>query len=89
MGGDRPARPAGLYVFDRRAFEFIPAQGFQDIKEALIPRLYEAAEVVQMHIVPGVSVRIHDEESYLRANEWQVQRAAARRPAAERTARMA
>ena len=80
MGGDRPASPAGLYVFDRRAFEFIPAQGFQDIKEALIPRLYEAGEVVQMHVVPGVSVRIRDEESYLLANEWLVQRAAAWHP---------
>ena len=59
-------RPSGVYVFDRRAFDFIPADGFQDIKEKLIPRLYDGGRarghamasrlgprVVNTDIVPG------------------------------------
>jgi mannose-1-phosphate guanylyltransferase len=83
MGGQRPPSPAGLYVFDRRAFDLIAASGFQDIKEGLVPRLYEAGECINLHVVPGVSVRIHDVESYLAVNEWMVQRLAAM-PAAAR-----
>ena len=39
VGADATGRlcPSGIYVFDRRAFDFIPEEGFQDIKERLIP----------------------------------------------------
>ena len=31
--------PAGIYIFERRALDAVPARGFFDIKEHLIPRL--------------------------------------------------
>ena len=43
-------RPTGVYVFDRWSFAFIPEDGFQDIKEKLIPRLYAAGEHVSTHM---------------------------------------
>ena len=47
--GERPLNPGGIYVFDRRALEHIPRDGFQDIKENLIPKLYRAGERVVTH----------------------------------------
>ena len=47
------SRPGGVYVFERRALEPVPARGFQDIKENLIPRLYRAGEHVAAHAMRG------------------------------------
>jgi NDP-sugar pyrophosphorylase family protein len=74
--GDHPPVPSGVYVFDRRVLNAIPASGFQDIKEGLLPRLYRAGEQVLTHVVPGVSVRVLNCETYLAANEWMVERIA-------------
>jgi mannose-1-phosphate guanylyltransferase len=68
-------RPSGIYVFDRRSFDFIPAEGFQDIKEKLIPRLYGAGEHVSTHMGRAVSPRVVNTETYLALNQWAIERA--------------
>jgi len=71
---ERPRTPGGIYVFDRRVFDAIPALGFQDIKESLIQRLYQAGERVVTHEVPGVSPRVMSYETYTAVNRWLVAR---------------
>ncbi len=66
-------RPSGVYVFHRRAFDFIPADGFQDIKEKLIPRLYGAGEHVSTHMARAVAPRVVNIDTYLALNQWAVE----------------
>jgi NDP-sugar pyrophosphorylase family protein len=68
-------RPSGVYVFDRWCFEFIPEDGFQDIKEKLIPRLYGAGEQVSTHMAHAVAPRVVNTDTYLALNQWAVERA--------------
>jgi NDP-sugar pyrophosphorylase family protein len=68
-------RPSGVYVFDRRALDFIPAEGFQDIKERLIPCLYRAGEPVSTHMARDVAPRVVNTDTYLALNQWAVERA--------------
>jgi NDP-sugar pyrophosphorylase family protein len=75
-------RPGGLYVFERRALEQVPAKGFQDIKENLIPRLYRAGEHVSAHVVGARGVRVLNTGTYLEANHYAVLRLLRRPPAA-------
>jgi mannose-1-phosphate guanylyltransferase len=76
----RPAAqaPGGVYVFDRRAFELVPERGFQDIKENLIPRLYDAGELVTTFGVPGATPRVINASTYLSVNQWTVEQLAER-----------
>ena len=67
-------RPSGVYVFDRRTFDFIPEDGFQDIKEKLIPRLYGAGEHVSTHMARAVAPRVVNTDTYLALNQWAVER---------------
>ena len=67
-------RPSGVYVFDRRSFDFIPEDGFQDIKEKLIPRLYGAGEQVSTHMARAVAPRVVNTDTYLALNQWVVER---------------
>jgi NDP-sugar pyrophosphorylase family protein len=77
VGAGRAGRlqPSGVYVFDRRAFLHIPEDGFQDIKERLIPRLYAAGETVSTHAAESLAPRVVDADSYLALNHWAVERA--------------
>jgi carbonic anhydrase/acetyltransferase-like protein (isoleucine patch superfamily) len=68
-------RPSGVYVFARRVFDFIPEDGFQDIKEKLIPRLYGAGEHVSTHMASVVAPRVVNTDTYLALNQWAVERA--------------
>jgi NDP-sugar pyrophosphorylase family protein len=65
--------PGGVYIFDRRAFDFIPDRGFQDIKETLVPYLHQVGEVVAVHTAAGACPRIFNTETYLAVNHWMVQ----------------
>jgi mannose-1-phosphate guanylyltransferase len=67
-------RPTGVYVFDRWCFGFIPEEGFQDIKEKLIPRLYGAGEQVSTHMARAIAPRVVSTDSYLALNQWAVER---------------
>lgn len=67
--------PVGVYVFDRRALGYVPAQGFQDIKETLLPRLHGTGEDIVTFETEGPGIRVVDTETYLTANERLIPRA--------------
>lgn len=66
--------PVGIYVFSRRALEHVPATGYQDIKETLIPRLYQYGESVVTFQMDGTMPRIEGVDSYLAVNDWVLSR---------------
>lgn len=73
--GSRPRRsPSGIYVFSRRALEKVPARGFCDIKEELIPRLYDAGERVLPYDATEETPRVLDSATYMAVNEWMIER---------------
>jgi NDP-sugar pyrophosphorylase family protein len=72
--------PCGIYVFERRALEYVPARGYCDIKESLIPCLHRSGERTLAHPVGEASPRVHDGPSYLALNEWMVERLVAGPP---------
>jgi NDP-sugar pyrophosphorylase family protein len=84
-GADRAGRlrPSGVYVFDCRALLHVPEDGFQDIKEKLIPRLHAAGEAVSTHMAERVAPRVVNADTYLALNDWAVERTSRRREAPE------
>lgn len=76
-------QPTGVYVFARRCFAHVPEEGFQDIKERLLPRLYETGETVSMHIARELSPRVTNTSSYLALNQWAIERSCRQAPVAE------
>jgi mannose-1-phosphate guanylyltransferase len=68
-GDPKPAcEPAGVYVASRRALEEVPAKGYQDIKEMLVPRLYQSGQHVFPWSIPrGANLRVRELASYLAA----------------------
>ncbi len=73
-GVARRCAPTGIYVFSRRAFDAVPARGFCDIKEELIPRLYAAGERVIAYEAAEEAPRVLDSATYMAVNEWIVER---------------
>jgi len=71
-----PPSPGGIYVFERRALEHVGANGFQDIKENLIPRLHRAGERVVAHASEGFCPHVLNAQTYLAVNHWMLQRLA-------------
>jgi NDP-sugar pyrophosphorylase family protein len=69
-----PPSPGGVYVFERRALDHVGANGFQDIKENLIPRLHRAGERVVAH--EGFCPHVLNAQTYLAVNHWMLQRLA-------------
>jgi NDP-sugar pyrophosphorylase family protein len=73
--GNPPLRePSGIYVFSRRALESVPATGFCDIKEKLIPQLYAANERIAAYEAPATTPRVLDAFTYMAVNEWMIER---------------
>lgn len=73
--GRRALEPAGMYVFSRQAFQHIPASGYQDIKETLIPKLYTAGQRVETYLVDHLAVpSVTGLPSYLAISERAVER---------------
>jgi NDP-sugar pyrophosphorylase family protein len=68
--------PGGVYVFERRALDHVGANGFQDIKENLIPRLHRAGERVVAHASEGFCPHVLNAQTYLAVNHWMLQRLA-------------
>lgn len=72
--GRGPLRPVGLYVLSRSVLPHIPATGYQDIKETLIPRLHAHGEYVATHVVKGhAAARVSGVGSYLAISAWAVE----------------
>ncbi|PYQ21844.1 MAG: hypothetical protein DMF81_14200 [Acidobacteria bacterium] len=69
-----PLRPAGVYVAERRVFDFVAEAGFQDIKENLVPRLHREGLPVLTHLAAGCCPRVVDARTYLTVSYWMVQR---------------
>lgn len=69
--------PTGVYVFSQRALAAIPSTGYQDIKEALIPRLHSARGLVAVFEVTAHCPGVRDFESYVEANDEMLARLAA------------
>jgi NDP-sugar pyrophosphorylase family protein len=74
--GGRIDAPAGIYVFSRSVIDVIPAVGFYDIKESLLPRLHRAGERCEVYRSESWCPRILDAQSYMAANHWVVCEAA-------------
>jgi NDP-sugar pyrophosphorylase family protein len=70
-------RPCDIYVFDRRAFAYIPADGFQDIKERLLPALHKGGERVALSVTRTTAPRVVNARSYIALDQWALARAAA------------
>jgi len=72
----RPSRtaPSGIYVFSRRALESVPARGFCDIKEELIPRLYANGDRIVAYDAAEETPRVLDSSTYMAVNEWMIER---------------
>ncbi len=66
--GRRRLRPIGLYVFARRALERIPAAGYQDLKETLLPALHRAGARIDTWTAAAEPIQARDLAGYLRAN---------------------
>ncbi len=66
--------PAGIYVVDRRVFDFVADSGFQDIKENLVPRLHREGLPVLTHLAAGCCPRVVDARTYLTVSHWMIQR---------------
>lgn len=69
-----PPTPGGVYVFDRRVLDHVPQNGFQDIKENLIPRLRRGGERVVAYDSEGFCPHVFDAQTYLQVNQWMLQR---------------
>lgn len=66
--------PVGIYVVSPAALEHVPMTGYQDIKESLIPTLYESGERVTPYRVSSERApRVTGAWSYLSANMHAVQ----------------
>jgi NDP-sugar pyrophosphorylase family protein len=75
--GSGSPTPGGVYVFERRVLEHVAENGFQDIKENLIPRLHRAGEQVMAFEDPGFCPHVLNAQTYLAVNQWMIQRLAA------------
>jgi len=73
-GGAPLQVPGGIYVFSRRAFDGVPAHGFCDIKEKLIPQLDAAGEQIVPYEATTPAPRVLDSATYMAVNEWMIER---------------
>ncbi len=63
--------PGGLYVVEGDVIDCIEPNGFQDIKEMLIPRLHKDGHTVAIHELGDVLPRVTNMSSYLTLNAVQ------------------
>jgi NDP-sugar pyrophosphorylase family protein len=72
-----PLIPVGLYVFSKEVLDAVPGTSFQDIKEALIPRLYRSGQRIEVFAIRQGSPHVMNPATYLAANHWMIERLAA------------
>lgn len=66
-------RPAGIYVFSKRAIELTSKVGYQDIKELLIPDLDACGERTGVYQADTESLRVNCFDTYRLANAWMIE----------------
>jgi mannose-1-phosphate guanylyltransferase/phosphomannomutase len=66
--------PTGIYVFSKRALDYVGATGYQDIKEKLIPCLHAADQVVVAYRTELPVARVSGVDSYLAVSDWMLRR---------------
>ena len=66
--------PVGIYLINRDVFKFVSPDGYQDIKESLIPRLYQDGRRVVTHLAGAAVPRITGADSCMAANAWMLER---------------
>lgn len=67
--------PAGIYVFSAAALSHVPATGYQDIKETLIPLLYSKnLRLCTFAVGGGEAPRVSSAASYMAISKWAVER---------------
>jgi mannose-1-phosphate guanylyltransferase / phosphomannomutase len=66
--------PCGVYVFDRKALDYVGSRGFQDIKETLLPRLHAAGEGLEVFVVAQSCPPVLDADTYLAVSQWMISR---------------
>lgn len=69
-------RPAGIYIFSRRAIELTSKVGYQDIKELLIPNLDARGERTGIYQSDAESLRVTCFDTYRLTNAWMIERMA-------------
>lgn len=57
--------PVGIYVLEREVLDCVPASGFRDLKEMLLPKLYTSNVPVATYQVPHPCPRVIGLNSYL------------------------
>ena len=65
IGQDSRLRPSGVCCCDRRALDLIRPQGYQDLKEQLIPALQDAGLRVGAVVLPGHTREVVDWAAYM------------------------
>ncbi len=70
LKGEDATVPIGIYVFEVDALRHIAPTGYQDIKEELIPRLYQCGESVLVYRTDAPAPRVDGVDSYLAVSEW-------------------
>lgn len=74
-GAARESSPVGVHLFGRAAVAEVSPNSYQDIKEALVPRLLRAGQVVEAFPVDAPSPRISSLATYLAVQPWALERA--------------
>lgn len=71
---DSTMEPVGIYVVSRDALSHVPRNGYQDIKESMIPSLYASGARVSAYRVPSERApRVTGAGSYLSVNMFAVE----------------
>lgn len=76
--------PMGIYVFSRVVLEHISPNGYQDIKESLIPHLFSLGMPVVPYPATCPVPRVTNVDSYLAVNGWMLKTLSARSGAFDR-----
>ena len=66
--------PTGVYVFEARTLAAVPPIGYQDIKEMLLPRLYQQNESVLTYLAHRPSPRLLGLDAYFAVQGWLLQK---------------
>jgi len=64
-GSGQPLTPVGVYCCDPKVLDYVPAQGYYDLKEQLVPRLREAGLRVGAVVVPGHTREVSSWSTYM------------------------